>query len=169
MINFKVRLGDDFINNAKILGLIGILIVILFVSGCTSNASQDFFVGNSTFQLTGDWQQTFLSNNGTEFTGKDIEQSKARIETSDVEVILSQYSDSSFYNQDYKKSASLHQQNTADISGTSVKVMDATTSNPVYLYYFNKNGNYYSLTITYTGSNQKIVNQTASNIITTLK
>ena len=153
----------------KIFALIGILIAMVFVSGCTSNASQDFYVGNSTFQLTGDWQQTFLSNNGTEFTAKDIEQSKARIETSDIEVILSQYSDSSFYNQDYKKSASFHQQNTADISGISVKVMNATTSNHVYLYYFKKNGNYYSLTITNTGSNQKIVNQTASNIITTLK
>ena len=96
-------------NNGKILGLIGIFIVILFVSGCTSNASQDFYVGNSTFQLTGDWKQTFLSGNGTEFTANGIEQSKARIETSDVEVILSQYSDSSFYNKDYKKSASYHQ------------------------------------------------------------
>ena len=40
-------------NNRKIFGLLGIIFAILFVSGCTSTANHDFYVGNSTFQLTG--------------------------------------------------------------------------------------------------------------------
>ncbi len=163
-------------NNGKILGLLGIVLTIFFVSGCTSNANHDFYVGNSTFQLTGDWQQTFLSNNGTEFSGKNVEQSKGKIETSDLEVIISQYSDSSFYNQDYKNSASHYSLNTVDINGTSVKTVATSksynsepTQYPSYLYYFQENGKYYSLGITNMRSDQKIVNQTATDIITTLK
>ena len=59
-------------NKQIIIGFIGILMAIIFVSGFTSNSDNpDFYVGNSSFQLTGDWQQTSLSNNGTEFLGKD--------------------------------------------------------------------------------------------------
>ena len=43
------------------------------------------------------------------------------------------------------------------------------TQFPSYLYYFQKNGKYFSLAITNARSDQKIVNQTATDIIATIK
>lgn len=153
----------------KILGLIGILILVVFVSGCTSSTNKEFSVGNSTFEIPGDWEQEYASN-GTGGSGVTA------IKKYEYEVIIQQYPNLNSYNDDYKKSALQYSLDTVDINGTSVKTIETSrsynsdpTQYPYFLYYFEKNGIYYSLSIAYTETDTKDVNETATDIISTLK
>lgn len=152
------------------IGLIGVLLVVA-ISGCTSSANKEFNVGNSTFQVPGDWKQEFSTNGtGSNNGGRTV------IKKDEFEVDINQYADITSYNKDYKKSTSHYSMTTSDINGTTVQTITTTRSYntdptlyPYYLYYFKKNSEYYSMSIAYSGTDQGTVNETATNIISSLK
>lgn len=155
--------------NLKIAGLIFLILVVLAVSGCTSNSANDFKVGNSTYQLSGDWKQTA--------TGNGTVRSNAIVKKSDLEVMITQYNSSTDYNRELEQAANNYEVSNLEIAGVSVKNMNSTAGDyPVYLYYFEKNGKYYrfgisdtSLSIANTDADKKIISDTATKIISTLK
>lgn len=134
----------------------------------TSTSNQynfpEYIVGNSKFQLPGEWKQTWNAN------GESI--SRSRYEKDNLIVNMAQYNDKEMYNLDYKKSSSYGQKTV--ISGIKVMYIKSSqsynsdpTQYPVYIYYFPKNNKYYCLSIEDINSNQN-VNEIANTVITTL-
>jgi len=124
----------------------------------------EYTVGNSKFQLPGEWTQTWNAN------GESI--SRSRYEKDNLIVNMAQYNDKELYNMDYKKSSSYSQK--TSISGIKVMYIKSSqsynsdpTQYPVYIYYFQKNNKYYCLSIEDINSNQDI-NEITNTVITTL-
>lgn len=122
----------------KTIGLILCIgLVAILVSGCTDNTEHKHTVGNSTFNLPGQWEQT------TNINGSSI--SKIKLEQSGVSILISQYNDLSNYNIDYSNSKENYQTNSTEITGISITIINTGINK--YLYYFQKNGKSFSVNI----------------------
>lgn len=109
--------------------IIGIISLIVLNSGCTSSSTaNEFKVGNSTFELTGDWENGFNSNGSMA--------SKTRVDSSNQTITVTQYKSTELYQVDTK-----HAVSTKKINGTVCKLIPGIPA----VVWFKKEGKYFSI------------------------
>ncbi|MCK9150968.1 hypothetical protein [Methanobacterium alcaliphilum] len=115
-------------NKPKLITIIGLLILIIIVSGCIYPSTSKVTVGNSTFQLTGDWHYSLNRN--------DTDDTRIIIDSGKKSIIVQQYQDITSYQR-----TSINAKINKTINGTSCKCIE----DPPIAIWFEKNGKYYSI------------------------
>ena len=138
--------------------LLGLFLVVsvVTISGCSDNSPHTYYVGNSTFQLQGEWGQVYAINATV--------MSRVKLDNSARYLQVVKYNDQEQYLLDYAKAKEHYAVNTTEISG--IRVIGINTGINKFLYYFEKNGQGYSVDTE--GFTENNVMKDLDNIISTL-
>lgn len=120
--------------------------VIVTISGCMGESVTEGVVGDSNFEIEGDWDQTFITNKGPL---KDGQASKTRYSEGGIslEFIITQYGSKKMYESELKKIKENYGTINFTISGIPVIEVEDAQNTPVYIYFFEKGGKYYTIQI----------------------
>lgn len=126
----------------------------------------EYVMGGSKFQLDSGWKQTWNAE------GSDI--NRYHYEKDGFYLEILQYHNLNLFNSDRSNAQTNHQ--SKDISGVDVTYIETSTfydtspnPYPTYLFYFQKNGKYFTLSIHDSKSDKNKVNTIANQIISTLQ
>ena len=149
---------------------ISVIILIVFVSGCTSN-SAEYEVGNSTFSVPNEYQMNPSFNESKMAYGY-----RTFLNSTDKSISVTEFFNKESFNQELSdfrepmetiRGEPLYRESNKTINGTQVIIFE-DTGMPFKDYFFEKNGNYYWIAI-YLPDNSNIHDDLANMVISTLK
>lgn len=113
----------------EILVLLILIIAIIGISGCT-DSTKEFKVGDSTFQLSGDWEEGFKSEGGGKLQ-------RIRLDTATKGILMTEY---------FNKSEYLIESENA-VENVTISGIQCKKVPNVMTYFFVKNGKYYMINV----------------------
>lgn len=146
----------------EILFIVSVIILIVFVSGCTSN-SAEYKVGNSSFSVPKEYQINPSFNESKMAYGF-----RTSLNSTDKSIAVIEFFNKESFNQQLNEfRGPLYKESNKIINGTQVTIFE-DTGMPFKDYFFEKNGKYYWIAI-YLPDNSNIHDDLANMVINTLK
>jgi hypothetical protein len=156
-----VNIGGVSIKN-KFWFVIFVIILIVFVSGCTSN-SAEYKVGNSSFSVPKEYEMNPSFNESKMAYGY-----RTSLNSTDKSIAVIEFFNNESFNQQLNEFRDpLYKESNKNINGTPVTIFE-DTGMPFKEYFFEKNGKYYWIAI-YLPDNSNIHDDLANMIISSIK